>query len=102
MVQIIIGVLAVLFSLTAIFSPTLMLHAPLCLAVTVRTLYSPQSNRLLLSTCDITEYSPVSALLQFIVSGSMALVAAAKQTTVPLVSKRDRKPVTRVLVLVQV
>lgn len=40
-VQIFIGLLCILFSLTAIFSPFLMLHAPFCLAVTVRRLYSP-------------------------------------------------------------
>ncbi|XP_049440176.1 membrane-spanning 4-domains subfamily A member 4A [Epinephelus fuscoguttatus] len=33
-VQIFIGLLCILFSLTAIFSPFLMLHAPFCLAVT--------------------------------------------------------------------
>lgn len=41
-VQIIIGVLCVLFSLSATYSPLLTLHAPFCLAVTVR---SPPSSK---------------------------------------------------------
>lgn len=81
-VQIIVGVLCILFSLRAAYSPLLVLHAPLCLTVTVSILHI-QVVKLWLVVLPAS--SLLSPYAQFVVSGSLTL-ATLKKTSVSLVS----------------
>lgn len=81
-VQIIVGVLCILFSLRAAYSPLLVLHAPLCLTVTV-SIPHIQVAKLWLVVPPASSLS--SAYAQFVVSGSLTL-ATLKKTSASLVS----------------